>query len=335
MKVYLNNDMVYRDCRRVSIALGTFDGIHRGHQKLINELIILSDRYNNASMAYTFLNHPLDVINPTMKPPLLMTVKEKLLAFKRMGLDYVALVPFDRELASVPYRQFIEKLVHMLPIEHVVIGYNFNFGYKGEGNAERLIELGKEYRFQVHVISPVIIEGETVSSTRIRQYIRMGDLEKTYRLLGRIYSIGGKIVHGKEIGRTIGCPTANLSFHDSKVIPQNGVYISLFRVNGVMYPSITSVGRNPTIGRDNNISLETHILRFNQNIYGNHARVYFIKKIRDEIKFDDKEQLAERIRTDIQIASDYFSKRKNFSYYQENGPKAMFPEFYANNFGIL
>jgi len=314
MKVFFSDSFQYNSRRKAVIALGTFDGMHLGHQILFYKLRSLSSKYNQISMVYTFLNHPMDVICRSRKPPLLMTVNEKVKAFLDFGLDYAAIVPFTKKFASLPYHEFILKLLKNIPIGHIVVGYNFTFGYKGEGNVKHLMEMGREHCFQVHVIPPVTIDGSTVSSTRIRACIEQGDIEESNRLLGRPYDISGRVIHGKEIGRTLGFPTANLSFPYEKIIPRPGVYITLAELDGRLYPSLSNIGTNPTVTLDEEIHIETHILDFKESIYGKNIRIHFLHRIRDEKIFENLQELSYQINHDIQLAREYFGLRRRVSF---------------------
>ncbi len=318
MKVFFSDSFQYNCRRRAVIALGAFDGMHLGHQILFHKLHSLSSRYNQKSMVYTFLNHPMDVICRSKKPPLLMTVNEKVKAFFDLGLDYAAIVPFTKKFASLPYNEFILKLLSNIPIGHIVVGYNFTFGYKGEGNVRHLMEMGRKHCFQVHVIPPVKIDGSTVSSTRIRACIEQGDIGKSNQLLGRPYELYGRIIHGKEIGRTLGFPTANLSLPHEKIIPRPGVYITLTELDGLLYPSLSNIGTNPTVTHDGDINIETHILDFRESIYGQSIRIHFLHRIRDEIFFNNLQELSYQIDHDVQRTREYFRTRRRvpFKYWK-------------------
>ena len=247
-----------------------------------------------------------------------MTVNEKVKTFLDLGLDYAAIVPFTKEFASLPHNEFIQKLLRNLPISHIVVGYNFTFGYMGEGNVRKLMELGRKYGFQVHVIPPVAIDDTTVSSTRIRASIEKGDIGKSNRLLGRPYAISGRIIRGKGIGRTLGFPTANLSFPQEKIIPKPGVYITLTELNGLPYPSLSNIGTNPTVTQDKDINIETHILDFRESIYGKSIRIHFLHRIRDEKTFNNLHELSYQIDHDVQRTREYFrtGRRVPFQYWK-------------------
>jgi riboflavin kinase/FMN adenylyltransferase len=197
-------------------------------------------------------------------------------------------------------------LLNKLGAKLVVAGFDYRFGYRGQGDAELLKEFGMKYGFKVVIIHPIKIDHITVSSTLIRKYVAAGDMESVFRLLGRHYSITGEVLDGRRIGRRIGFPTANLLPEEYLIMPQNGVYITKTLYNNEFYSSLTNIGMNPTFGGISRVSAETHILNFDMDIYRSSIEVFFLAKLRDEIKFNSGEELAEQIRLDIQAAKEYF-----------------------------
>lgn len=206
-----------------------------------------------------------------------------------------------------PEEFVVNILKNKLNIKLAVAGHDYRFGYKGEGDIPLLKEFGKKYGFKVVVIPPITCDGEIISSTSIRQSIISGNLETAYKLLGRNYSIIAEVVNGRRVGNTIGFPTANIHPEKFLVLPHNGVYITKTLLNGKLYNSMTNVGYNPTFEDVKQITVETHIMDFNQDIYGKKIEVFFLKKIRDEKKFNNVEELVNQITKDMKIARDYLS----------------------------
>lgn len=278
------------------VALGSFDGLHVGHIALINKTIEEARRENCRSMVLTFKNHPLSVISMKDMPKLLMDndMKEKLLS--QRGIEVLNFMSFDEELMRISPEQFILNMKKYYNIEGIVVGFNYRFGFKNEGDITLLDKFSKELNFKLHVMNPVTYNDEVISSTRIRNLIMEGYLEEANKMLLQPYNISGKVVKGRQLGRTIGFPTANLHFEENLVLPEKGVYYTIVEYEGTLFKGITNVGMNPTVGGDN-LNIETYILDFNQDIYGKELRIYFVKKIRDEKRFislsDLKNQLIE------------------------------------------
>ncbi|GAE87523.1 riboflavin kinase [Acetivibrio straminisolvens JCM 21531] len=197
-------------------------------------------------------------------------------------------------------------LVGKFNMRLAVAGFNYRFGYRGQGDTELLHKMGNELGFKVIVIEPIMLEEEVVSSTRIRSYILEGDMDRVFAFLGRHYSVAGKVEKGRRVGNTIGFPTANIYPEEYLVLPSNGVYITKTLIDGKMHPSISNIGNNPTFGGLDKISVETYILDFEKSIYGKEIEVFFISKLRGEIKFDSVKELTDQIEKDIEIAKKYF-----------------------------
>ena len=280
------------------IALGSFDGLHLGHSKLVNKAIELAKKNDGKSMVYTFRNHPLSIINKDLIPKLLMDMEYKKKVLSKMGLDYLALVEFDENFMKISPEDFIKNIVTTYNAKGIIVGFNYRFGYKNLGDVELLKELSKKYNFKLHIVKPVRFKKEIVSSSHIRHIIAdSGDIEKATSMLTRPYSICGVVIKGKQLGRVLGFPTINLDYNKEYLIPRGGVYFTIVEYNKNYFKGVTNVGYNPTV-EDGKLSIETHILDFNKDVYGEEVRLHFIHRIRDEKKFNSLDELAHRISED-------------------------------------
>lgn len=280
------------------IALGSFDGIHLGHLKLIEKVVELAKCGNLESMIFTFKNHPLSVINKDVAPKLLMTNEKKKEIFKKSGIDIVNFATFDDDFMKICPEDFIKKMVEYYGARGFVVGFNYRFGYKNLGDIDLLMKLSTILNFKVCVVKPVKYNKEIVSSSRIRNIISEdGDIQKAIKMMTRPYILKGKVIKGKQIGTQIGFPTVNLDYDKSFVLPRGGVYYTAVRYNNKIYKGITNVGYNPTVENDK-LSIETHILNFSSDIYFQDIELEFINRIRDEKKFDSITELSYQLKKD-------------------------------------
>ena len=293
--------------RSTAVGLGNFDGLHVGHMALVNTLISEARLDGLDSMIYTFTKHPENILRKKLFTPLLTTVGKKIQLLSETALNYIFFDEFDESYSRMKPESFVrEVLLEKLGARLIVAGFNYRFGYMGQGDENLLKELGKKYNFKVVIIPPIKINNEIVSSTLIRGLVAKGDMESVFRLLGRHYSITGEVLDGKRIGRRIGYPTANLQPEEYLIMPHSGVYTTKTLYNGEFYNSITNIGLNPTFGGVTRISAETHILNFDRDIYRSSIEVFFLTKLRNEKKFKSGEELADQIHRDIQAANEYF-----------------------------
>jgi riboflavin kinase/FMN adenylyltransferase len=307
VKTIFGNENVKFPRRSTAVGLGNFDGLHVGHIALVNTLISEARINCLESVIYTFTKHPENIIRKKLFTPLLTTVGKRIELLGETQLNYLYFDEFDEEYSRMKPEDFIrEILLERLGAGIVAAGFNYRFGYMGQGDAEMLREFGKKYDFGVTIIPPVKINKEVVSSTAIRTYVAKGDMESVFRLLGRHYSITGEVKDGMKRGRRIGFPTANLQPEDYLILPYNGVYITKTLYNGNFYNSLTSVGNNPTFGDTSSINVETHILDFCDDIYKSSIEVFFLKKLRNEKRFRSAAELSDQISRDIQDAREYF-----------------------------
>lgn len=289
-----------------AVALGNFDGVHIGHQKLIETLIKKSKLNRLQSCIYTFTNHTLKVITGKEGPAQITDISIKEEIFNSLGVDILYLEEFNEEIMTLSSEDFVKNiLIDKLNCRVVVVGFDYHFGYKGEGNIDSLKKIGNRYGIEVHIIPPILINGQIVSSSLIREDIKNGRIEEANLFLGRPYSIHGQIIHGKGIGGSkLGYPTANILIEPNHLIPKEGVYATFVKIKDSIYKGATCIGTSPTVG-DYGISVETYIIDFSGNIYDEFIEIEFIKRIRDQIKFDCLTSLREQMNKDVNSINTY------------------------------
>lgn len=279
------------------VALGSFDGLHYGHLSLVRKTIQVAKEKNGKSMVFTYKNHPKTIVKPDGVPKLIMDLDTKLEYLEEENVDIVVLRTFTKEFMSIDAEDFIKLLCEDYNVKGIIVGFNFRFGYKNLGNVDLLKDLQSKYGYELYIMDSYTYKGEIISSTRVRECILEGNVSEAANMLPKPYFIKGKVVYGKQLGRTIGIPTANLEFDNKMVIPEKGVYYTNVKYNGNIFKGLTSVGYNPTVnGKE--LTIETYILNFNKMIYGEELKVYFVERIRDELKFDTLDELVKQIRKD-------------------------------------
>ncbi len=279
------------------VALGSFDGLHYGHLSLVRKTIQVAKEKNGKSMVFTYKNHPKTIVKPDGVPKLIMDLDTKLEYLEEENVDIVVLRTFTKEFMSIDAEDFIKLLCEDYNVKGIIVGFNFRFGYKNLGDVDLLKDLQSKYGYELYIMDSYTYKGEIISSTRVRECILEGNVSEAANMLPKPYFIKGKVVYGKQLGRTIGIPTANLEFDNKMVIPEKGVYYTNVKYNGNIFKGLTSVGYNPTVnGKE--LTIETHILNFNKMIYGEELKVYFVERIRDELKFDTLDELVKQIRKD-------------------------------------
>jgi len=290
------------------LALGNFDGLHRGHMKVVERVTRTAAERMATPVLLTFDPHPTRVVRPDKAPPLLMTLDQKLEALQRAGMQGVAVVRFTPEIAGWDPETFVRVvLVEWLHVAEVWVGANFLFGHDRSGNFSLLRLLGARYGFRAEKIDPVRYKEFVVSSTRARRLVSEGRVDEAGALLGRHYFLDGVIVHGLQRGRLLGFPTANLETRN-ELLPPNGVYATLAHLDGVVYPAVTNVGVRPTFHQPSATVIETHLLDVDRDLYGQPMRVSFLQRIRDERTFDGVEALKAQIAADISRARALFDQ---------------------------
>jgi riboflavin kinase / FMN adenylyltransferase len=290
------------------LALGNFDGLHRGHLKIIERVKRGAVEHGGTAMAMTFDPHPPRVVRPDKAPPLLMTLPQRLEALDHSGIHAIAVVPFTRELSQWEPETFVRAvLVDWLHVSEVWVGANFLFGHDRSGNFSLLRTLGQRYGFRAEKIDPVRYKEFVVSSTRIRRLVAEGRVDEAGALLGHAYALVGTIVEGKRRGRELGFPTANLRT-ENELIPPHGVYATTLTIDGIVRAAVTNVGVNPTFGDGNATSIETHVLRYDGQLYGHRVQLGFVQRLRDERRFDDVDALRAQIDADCRRAERLFTR---------------------------
>jgi riboflavin kinase/FMN adenylyltransferase len=290
------------------LALGNFDGMHRGHLKIIERVRRGAEERGASALAMTFEPHPSKILRPDKAPPLLMTKPQKLETLARAGMHGVAIVRFTPELALWDPETFVRRvLVEWLHVAEVWVGANFLFGHDRAGNFSSLRSLGARYGFRAEKIDPVRYKEFVVSSTRIRRLVSEGRMDEAGALLGHYYTIDGTVVQGQQRGRVLGFPTANLC-SENEMIPPKGVYATTMTLDGVAYQSVTNIGSRPTFEGDESTVIETHIVDFNRDLYGATLRLGFVQRLRDEKTFDGVEALKAQIDADRQQALVLFDR---------------------------
>ncbi len=289
---------------KVGLSIGTFDGCHIAHTRLIKKLIDECEKHNYKSVVYTYSNHPRE-FTLNKKVSRVISIDEKIKCFESMGVDILILLQFDEFQRDMSPDFFMQQLLFKyLDIKYIAVGFDFRFGKNAIGNPEFIRDYIKDKDVKLYVLDSVSIDGKKVSSTIIRKMLSEGNIQGVNKFLGRKYSFCGEVVHGKHVGSKLGFPTANLKIYDSMSLLKSGVYITNVLVRGKCYTGVTNIGFNPTF-KQSNLNVETHIMDFDLDIYGEQIKVEFIKRIRDEMVFSSKDELVKRIEKDVEYALNY------------------------------
>jgi riboflavin kinase / FMN adenylyltransferase len=288
----------------IFLAIGVFDGVHRGHQAVISTSADHAQAEAGTPVVVTFDPHPMKVLRPKEAPHLLTATQHKIRLIRDLGVQHLLIIKFDKAFAATAPEDFVQQLVmHSKPLREICVGHEWSFGKGRRGNLALLRNLGALFDFEVVGIPAVTLgNGEPVSSTAIRHAIEAGDLEKAAQMLGREYTILGTVVRGDDLGKKIGFPTANLSAH-SEQFPPNGVYFAQATLDGMVYPGVINLGYRPTVssGKSDRV-LEIHLLDFDHDIYGKDVEVRFVRYLRPERKFENLDALVRQIELDVQQA---------------------------------
>lgn len=279
------------------IALGSFDGLHLGHISLIEKAVKLAKENDGYSVVYTFINHPRKFMNPDADIKLLLNNQDKVNILEQYNVDILYQEKFDNTFMKNTPEQFVEYLCEKFNVKGIIVGFNHKFGYKNQGDINLLQNLSSTYNYKLYVMEPYKYKNEPVSSTRIRRDIKNGFVENAANMLGRPHILTGNVVKGKQIGRQIGYPTANIAYEDEAVLPATGVYYTNVLVNDKIYKGMTNIGNNPTVnGKE--LTIETYILDFSGSIYDTSIKLFFIKKIREQIRFEGINALKNQLQND-------------------------------------
>jgi riboflavin kinase/FMN adenylyltransferase len=297
----------FQKCPNAVVTSGTFDGVHRGHQKILSRLRELSDKQHGETVVLTFWPHPRMIVSDdSQNLQLLSTIEEKIDLFGQLGIDHLIITPFTRAFSELTSDEFIQQvLVDRIGTKKFVIGYDHRFGRNREGSFDFLQQVAPSYGFEVEEIPRQDIDALAVSSTRIRKALLRGEITTATELLGRPYSFSGTVVKGKQLGRTLGYPTANVEVRESyKLIPANGVYAVLVRQGPYLIKGMLNIGVRPTVGGDSR-TIEVHLFDFKEDIYGEHLQVQVLHYLRPEMKFDNISALVQQLHADQESALHY------------------------------
>jgi riboflavin kinase/FMN adenylyltransferase len=282
------------------LTIGSFDGVHLGHQEILRQLTRGAHAAGSPAVVLTFYPHPAVVLGKRKRAFYLTTPDEQADLLRELSVDLLITHPFNQDVASLSAQHFLNNLIKHLGLSQLWVGHDFAMGHNREGNVPALKELGELHGFQVHAISPVMVEGEVVSSSRIRTLLAEGSLGQANNLLGRPYRLSGAVVQGQGRGRMLGIPTANLALLDERALLKTGVYVCRVRVMNSWHGAVTNIGVRPTFGTDDEtLTVETHLLDYDKDLYGQQISVEFIERLRGEVKFSGPETLVQQIRADI------------------------------------
>lgn len=298
MKV-IENYKNFTSTKKSIVTIGTFDGVHIGHQKILEQLVATAKKENANSVLLTFFPHPRMVLQKDNSIKLINTINERIEILEKTGLDYLIIHPFDKEFSRLSALDFVRNiLVSHINTSKLIIGYDHRFGKNREGNFEQLQDFGHTYDFEVLEIPAQDINNISISSTKVRNALLESDIKKANRYLGYHFSLTGKVVSGKQLGNTIGYPTANIEVaEDYKLIPQKGAYLVSSEIDGILYYGMMNIGVRPTVNGINE-TIEVHFFDFDQNIYGKTLKIEILDFLRNEQKFDSVTALKEQLHQD-------------------------------------
>lgn len=311
MKIFSDLSQITKD-KNTFVTIGTFDGVHLGHQKIIERIETSANQKNCRSFLITFEPHPRKIVSKDSVIKLLTTTEEKLLILKKLKVQNVFLVNFTVEFSQLSADEFVKKyIIDGMGVKEIIIGYDHHFGKDRSGDLKKLTQLGKEFDFSLSMIEEVKINEQVVSSTKIRNALAEGNLLTANSFLGRYYSFSGKVIHGDKRGRTLGYPTANLRIDEDKLLPALGIYLCEVIVNNEKYYGLLSIGRRPTFYSEGEIIPEVFILNFDEDIYDAIITLNLIERIRSEKKFDSVEDLIKQMDEDKKTALKILEKINN------------------------
>lgn len=301
-----------RNIEESVVTIGKFDGVHKGHQTLVRKTVDFAKKNKVKSVIFTFGNHPVNYFYPNRIKNIISN-KDKIEIFRKSDIDVVIMIPFDEEMTKISANDFVKNiLVDKLHAKKIIVGHDFSFAKNKEGNADVLKSLSSEYNFEVEVVQPIKINGTRISSSYIRDLILNGNIEDIREFLGDNYKLSGKVVSSKQLGRKIGFPTANIEVRKDMLIPKNGIYATKVYVGDKVYFGATNIGYNPTV-EGKCLSVETNILQFNKEIYGEVIKIEFLERLRDEKKFSSIDELKNQLKFDTNYIKTNYICKKNIN----------------------
>lgn len=309
MKIYYDiND--FEQVPHAVVTIGTFDGVHRGHQEILRNMVNRAKEIGGESVVVTFYPHPRQVLSHDSGIRFISTQEEKIAHLEALGIDNLIIIKFTKEFAAIPSEDFIKDyLVKNIQPAVLIIGYDHHFGKGRTGDFGMLYELGSQYHFKVEKIQEQDVDNVAVSSTKIRQFLENGDIKHANMLLGYEFSYTGKVVHGQQVGHKMGYPTANIEVAEEfQLIEKQGVYATFAEIGGRSYPAMTYIGKRPTMEDNRPQSIETHIISFDGTLYDKEIKIRFVDFVRDDKKFDNFEALKRQIGIDEQIIINILNK---------------------------
>jgi riboflavin kinase / FMN adenylyltransferase len=308
MEVFAGHRALLRPLQRPAVAIGNFDGVHLGHQRLLDEAVAAAATLGGDAVAYTFDPHPARVLNPTLAPLLICPLERRLELIQQRGISATVVEPFDRAFAATTPEDFLGVvLARTLGAACIVVGWDFTYGTKRGGNTDSLRAFGAAHGIDVRIIEPVTVDGIVCASTRVRNFVAAGNLAGARLLLGRDFDVDGTVIRGAGRGKTIGIPTANLR-HEQQLMPPPGVYAVRAQVldaeggPSAWLPGAANLGTNPTFVKDGEVSLEVHLIDHDADLYDRRLRVAFVERLRGERRFDGPAALVAQIKADIEQA---------------------------------
>ena len=299
MKIYYDiND--FEQVPHAVVTIGTFDGVHRGHKEILKNMVSRAKELGGESVVVTFYPHPRQVLSHDLGIRFISTQEEKIKHLEALGIDNLIIIKFTKEFAAINSDDFIKDyLVKNIHPAVLIIGYDHHFGKGRTGDFSMLYELGNQYHFKVEKIQEQDVDNVAVSSTKIRHFLENGDIKHANKLLGYEFSYTGKVIHGQQVGHSIGYPTANIDVAEEfQLIEKQGVYATFAEIEGKSYPAMTYIGKRPTLHDNRPQSIETHIINYDKDIYGKEIKLRFVDFVREDIKFDDTESLKNQIDKD-------------------------------------
>ena len=309
MELYSDLKAINKPFHDTCVTIGNFDGVHLGHQMLFSDVVSKAYKDKSTSVAITFEPHPLQVLRPGKGIKLISTYEQKVELISIAGIDVLVVIPFDMDFAKITAEKFVDEiLIKKFGVKELVVGYDYAFGKGRQGDTEFLKKQGQEKGFSVTVVEPYYEDDMLVSSTRVRELVNEGRMRDVKKLLGRNYQIRGTVQLGKQRGGSVvGFPTANLSISEEDLCPRHGVYVTQVIYDGKCYGGVLNIGYNPTFG-EQQLSAETHIFDFNQDIYGKKIKINLLRFLRGEQKFSGPAELSGQIRKDIELAHKVLGK---------------------------